>query len=132
MVVLPYLVRNSAQAVAKVPTSLREAALALGLSRVRTIWTVVWPEALSGLVTGMVLSVAVAMGETAPLLYTAEWLQQLPSLHLTHHSVGYLTYVVRTFIQEPYPAATLAYSAGLLLLVLIGGLAVLGRMRQRM
>ncbi|MCL8209336.1 MAG: phosphate ABC transporter permease PstA [Actinomycetia bacterium] len=132
MVVLPYMVRNSAQAVAKVPTSLREAALALGLSRVRTIWTVVWPEALSGLVTGMVLSVAVAMGETAPLLYTAEWSQQLPSLHLTHHSVGYLTYVVWTFVQEPYPEAiALAYTAGLLLLVLIGGLAVLGRMRRR-
>lgn len=132
MVVLPYMVRNSVQAVAKVPHDLREAALALGFSRARTIWTVVWPQALPGLATGMVLSVAVAMGETAPLLYTAEWSEQLPSLHLTHHSVGYLTYVVWTFVQEPYPQAiALAYLAGLLLLGLIGGLAVVGRVRRQ-
>lgn len=131
-VVLPYIIRNTVEAVAKVPAGLRDAARALGFSRARTVWAVVWPEARGGMAAGVLLAMAVAMGETAPLLYTAEWSQSLPSAQLTHHPVGYLTYVVWTYIQEPYPAAVaLAYMAGLLLMGIIGGVAALTRVGGR-
>jgi phosphate transport system permease protein len=54
-----------------VPGGLRESALALGARRWRVIFRVVLPTALSGMVTGMLLAVARASGETAPLLFTA-------------------------------------------------------------
>jgi phosphate transport system permease protein len=54
-----------------VPSSLREAALALGAPRWRVVTKVVLPTSLSGLVTGALLAIARAAGETAPLLFTA-------------------------------------------------------------
>ncbi|MBX5466068.1 MAG: ABC transporter permease subunit [Firmicutes bacterium] len=129
VLVLPYLVRNAQQALDAVPRERQEAALALGFSRAAMVWYVLWPEARGGLATGLVLALGIAMGETAPLLYTAEWSQSLPTWSLTHHAVGYLTYVVWAFVQEPYPqAVALAYLAGLLLTVAVGGIAVFTRL----
>ena len=54
-----------------VPNDLREASLALGVTRARTIISVVLPTASAGIITGIMLAVARAMGETAPLLLTA-------------------------------------------------------------
>jgi phosphate transport system permease protein len=54
-----------------VPDGLREASLALGASRARTVWSVVLPTARSGTTTAVVLGIARAVGETAPLLFTA-------------------------------------------------------------
>ncbi len=126
--VLPYMVRSSYLALGEVPELLRDQALALGFTRTRITWSIVWRGARRGLIGGAILSIAIAMGETAPLIYTASWSDSMPSLALTHHSVGYLTYVVWTFIQQPYPQAiALAYMAGLILVVLVGALAVLGR-----
>jgi len=108
MLSLPYVVRHTLQALDKVPRETVEAALALGFPRYRMIGSVLWPQALPG-IAGL-LALAVAMGESAPLLYTADWSQSVPSWRLTHHPVGYLTYVVWTFIHEPYPSANaLAY-----------------------
>ena len=130
MLSLPYVVRNTVQAFDKVPVEIRDAAKALGFSRARTLWSLMWPYSLSGIATGAILALSVAMGETAPLLYTAEWSDNLPSLALTHHSVAYLTYVVWTFIQQPYPQANaLAYMAGLLLMVVVGAMAFATRFR---
>lgn len=130
MLSMPYVVRNTYQAFEKVPVEIRDAARALGFSRARTIWSLVWPRSFGGIATGSILALSVAMGETAPLIYTAEWSQNLPSLDLIHHSVGYLTYVVWTFIQEPYPQANaLAYMAGLILMVVVGALSFATRIR---
>ncbi len=126
--VLPYMVRTSYLALVEVPSAVREQALALGFSRAQIIWSIMWAGARRGIIGGAILSIAIAMGETAPLIYTASWSDSLPSLALTHHSVGYLTYVVWTFIQQPYPQAiALAYMAGLILVLLVGAMAVLGR-----
>jgi len=131
MLSLPYVVRSTLQAFDKVPPELWESALALGFPRYRIIWSILWPEALAGMGTGAILALSVAMGETAPLLYTADWSQTLPSWHLTHHPVAYLTYVVWTFIQQPYPTANaLAYMAGLLLMVLVGTLSFVTRLKS--
>jgi phosphate transport system permease protein len=70
LLMLPIVIRSSEVVLMLVPSSLREAALALGAPRWRIVWKVVLPTARSGLVTGSLLSVARGMGETAPLLFT--------------------------------------------------------------
>jgi phosphate transport system permease protein len=70
IVMLPLVIRASAEMLRLVPDVLREASAALGVTRSRTIVSVVLPTARSGLITGVMLAVARAMGETAPLLLT--------------------------------------------------------------
>ncbi len=68
ILMLPVVVRNSEEMLKLVPSELREASYALGVPKWRTITKVVLPTAFSGIVTGIVLGIARAMGETAPLL----------------------------------------------------------------
>ena len=70
LLMLPIVIRSSEVVLLLVPSSLREAALALGAPRWRVIQKVVLPTAAPGLVTGSLLAVARGMGETAPLLFT--------------------------------------------------------------
>ncbi|MDF3289674.1 phosphate ABC transporter permease PstA [Streptomyces silvisoli] len=71
LIMLPLIIRATAEVLRLVPVELREASLALGVSRARTIMAIVLPTARSGITTGVMLAVARAMGETAPLLLTA-------------------------------------------------------------
>jgi phosphate transport system permease protein len=71
LLMLPVVTRTSEVVLTLVPASLREAALALGARRWKVLATVVLPTALPGLVTGSLLAIARAAGETAPLLFTA-------------------------------------------------------------
>ncbi len=129
IIMLPYVIRSTDLAVGQVPDELREASLALGASHPRTVSGVVMRAALPGIATGVLLALGIAVGETAPLIYTAGWSQYIPSGALLHSSVGYLTYAVWTFISEPFKAANeLAYAAALLLMVLVLALNVLARL----
>ncbi len=69
VLVLPVIIRSTEEIVRLVPGDLREASLALGIPRWKTIMRVVVPTALSGIVTGVILAMARASGETAPLLF---------------------------------------------------------------
>ena len=71
VLMLPTITRTAEVVLRLVPAGLREASLALGASEFRTTWSVVLPTAQNGLVTAVVLGVARAIGETAPLLVTA-------------------------------------------------------------
>jgi phosphate transport system permease protein len=71
LLMLPVVTRASEVVLNTVPPSLREAGLALGAPRWRIVFRIVLPTALPGLVTGALLGVARAVGETAPLLFTA-------------------------------------------------------------
>ncbi|MDH6128066.1 phosphate ABC transporter permease PstA [Kitasatospora sp. GP82] len=71
LVMLPLVIRATAEVLRLVPDDLREASLALGASHARTIVSIVLPTARSGITTGVLLAVARAVGETAPLLLTA-------------------------------------------------------------
>ncbi len=71
VLMLPIIVRSAEEMLRLVPPSLREASLALGVPRWKTILKVVLPTALPGIVTGIMLAVARVMGETAPVLLTA-------------------------------------------------------------
>ena len=68
LLVLPIIILASREALRTVPGSLREASYALGVTRWRTIRSVVLPMALPGILTGAILSISRAMGETAPLI----------------------------------------------------------------
>lgn len=131
VLVVPYITKTTEVAIRQVPTSYREGAEALGFSSGHMLRKVVLRPALPGIATGMIFAVAIAMGETAPLLYTAGFNNSLPAApwHLTHNPVGYLTYVVYTFFDEPYSSAhELANQAALLLLVLVVALIVIARL----
>ena len=69
LLMLPIVVRSSEVVLNLVPSSLREAALALGAPRWRVVWSVVLPTARSGLITGALLAIARGAGETAPVLF---------------------------------------------------------------
>ena len=71
LLMLPIVIRSAEVILLLVPGALREAALALGAPRWRVIWSIVLPTALPGLLTGTLLAIARAAGETAPLLFTA-------------------------------------------------------------
>jgi phosphate transport system permease protein len=71
LLMLPVVTRSAEVVLLLVPGSLRESALALGAPRWRVIFRIVLPTALPGLVTGVLLAIARAAGETAPLLFTA-------------------------------------------------------------
>jgi phosphate transport system permease protein len=127
IIMLPYIVRTSELALAKVPQELKEGSLALGVTRAATVHAVSLPVALPSILTGILLALGIGVGETAPLLYTAEWSNFNPS-SLWHSPVGYLTYVVWSFIQEPFASAhALAYAAALLLMAGVLALNLLAR-----
>jgi phosphate transport system permease protein len=135
LICLPYICRTTELALGQVPSDLREAAYALGASERRVILRICLPAALPGVLTGILLALAISVGETAPLLYTAGWSNYLWNGQLTHSPIGYLTYAVFTFINEPFATANaLAYAAaflvtGFVLLVNIIARFVLRRQR---
>jgi phosphate transport system permease protein len=127
-IVIPYIVKTTEVSLQQVPTNLREGAAALGLPMVVTLRKVLLPAALPGIVTGLVVALAISTGETAPLLYTAGFSDANPTLHLTQHPIGYLTYVVFTDIQLPSEKAhQLASAAAVVTLILLLLLIFAGR-----
>jgi phosphate transport system permease protein len=130
ILVVPYVTKTTEVAIRQVPTTYREGAEALGFSSGYTLRKAVLRPALPGIATGMIFAVAIAMGETAPLLYTAGFNNSMPAApwHLTHNPVGYLTYIVWTFFDEPNNSAhQLANEAALLLIVLVVALILVAR-----
>jgi phosphate transport system permease protein len=71
LLVLPTVIRSSEEAIAAVPRSYKEGAMALGAGQWHTILTVILPAALPGILTGIVISMGRAAGETAPIIFTA-------------------------------------------------------------
>jgi phosphate transport system permease protein len=117
---VPYIAKTTESALRQVPTSYREGAEALGMSQMRTLVRITMKTAVPGVTTGLLVAVAISVGETAPLLYTAGFSDNMPGLALTHAPVGYLTYAVWTFYNQP--SATfqqLSYDAALILVVLV-------------
>ncbi len=117
---VPYIAKSTEASLRQVPTAYREAAEALGMSPLHAMRRVTLKAALPGITTGLLVALAISIGETAPLLYTAGFTDQLPSLALTHAPVGYLTYAVWTFYNYPANAfQDLSYDAALILIVLV-------------
>jgi phosphate transport system permease protein len=112
IVMLPLVARAAIEVLLLVPQTQREASFALGVSRWRTVLRVVLPAALGGMLTGAVLAVARAAGETAPLLFTSSlyanhvsWdpREPLPSLPLTIFT--YAEQADQTLTEQAWAAA---------------------------
>ncbi|HUY57284.1 MAG TPA: ABC transporter permease subunit [Candidatus Micrarchaeaceae archaeon] len=126
--VLPYVVKTTEVALIQVPTTLRDAGAALGLSRLTTLRRAVLPPAIPAIASGLVVALAISLGETAPLLYTVGFTGQNPTLNLFHSPLGYLTYVV--YLNSTLPTKAeheVAGAAGVVLIVLLLILIGIGR-----
>jgi phosphate transport system permease protein len=120
VLVVPYVAKGTETALRQVPTSYREGAVALGISTGRTLRTIVLKAALPGITTGLLLALAISGGETAPLLLTAGWTDQLPHAALTHQPIAYLTYPVFNFYNSTSThGVQLSYDAAFLLVVMV-------------
>lgn len=128
VICLPYICRTTELALRQVPNDLRDAAYSLGATDRRVILGVCLPAALPAILTGVLLALAVSVGETAPLLYTAGWSNYMWDGHLTHSPIGYLTYAIWTFINEPFASANaLAYAAAFLVTAFVLVINILAR-----
>jgi len=117
IVMLPLIARATQEVLLLVPSSLREASLALGVSRWRTVIGVILPTALSGIVTGGVLALARAAGETAPLLFTTSIFSNAITTDVTHAMPNI---PVLIFIYSEQPDTALHQDAWAAAVVLIG------------
>lgn len=112
IIALPYIARTSEGAIRGVPNRIREAGYALGATPGKVILRITVPMAIPSILTGVLLALAISVGETAPLIYTAGWSSYMWNGRLTHAPIGYLTYVIWAFITEPFAGAhALAYAA---------------------
>jgi phosphate transport system permease protein len=120
IIMLPYITRTTEFALRKVPAEMKEGSFALGASKAATVNKISLRYAAPGIITGILIAISISIGETAPLLYTADFSNYIPSGALTHSAVGYLTYVIWAFINEPFTLAhEQAYVASLLLLLIV-------------
>jgi phosphate transport system permease protein len=138
IVMLPLIARSSQEVLLLVPGSLREAADALGVSRWRTVLTVILPAATGGIATGAILAIARGAGETAPVLICdAGFNAQTTSLN-PFHAVPNVPMYILTIADQAIPDAFAhAWGAAFVLLVLIllanvVGRALLARTRAKM
>ncbi|MCX6561810.1 MAG: phosphate ABC transporter permease PstA [Candidatus Aminicenantes bacterium] len=137
LMTLPWTITASEEALKTVPNSYREGALALGATKWQAIRTNVLPYALPGMLTGTVLGLARAAGETAPIMFTgaAFSLPFLPkSLSDQFMALPYHLYIMATQHHDIAKVRPLAYGTALVLVVLVLGLnmaAVVLRYRLR-
>ncbi|PKL61705.1 MAG: phosphate ABC transporter permease [Methanomicrobiales archaeon HGW-Methanomicrobiales-2] len=119
LMILPTIIRTTEEALRSIPGSLREGSYALGATKWQTIWRVVLPPALPGILTGAILSIGRAAGETAPIMFTAAIFSSrfLPS-SLTEPvmALPYHLFVLTTTVPG---AATQSYGTAFVLLMLV-------------
>jgi phosphate transport system permease protein len=135
IMILPVIITASEEALVAVPQSFREASLALGATQWQTIWKVVLPNAIPGILTGAILGIGRAAGETAPILFTvaAFYLPRLPrSIFDQAMALPYHLYVIAT--QIPNIKMEVKAGVALVLLALVLGInlaAIIIRSRFR-
>jgi phosphate transport system permease protein len=100
IIMLPLISRTTMEVLALVPNNLREASYALGVSKWRTVLSVVLPSAIGGIVTGTTLAVARAAGETAPLLFTCSIFGQIVSTDPSN-SVASIPVIIFEYSEQP-------------------------------
>ena len=122
LMTLPWTITASEEALKNVPNSYREGALALGATKWQTIKTNVLPYAISGMLTGTILGLSRAAGETAPILFTgaAFYLPHLPkSLFDQFMALPYHLYIMSTQHHSISKVRPIAYGTALVLIALV-------------
>jgi phosphate transport system permease protein len=122
---LPVIIGSAEEALRAVPDTFREASLGLGATKWQTIYRVVLPAALPGILTGAILGISRAAGETAPIMFTAAvfFTPSLPtSIFDEIMALPYHIYVLATAGTEIEATRHLQYGTALVLIVLVLGL----------
>ncbi|MHB1376979.1 MAG: phosphate ABC transporter permease PstA [Candidatus Humimicrobiaceae bacterium] len=136
LMVLPIIITSTEEALKAVPDTYRQASLALGASKWQTVSKVVLPQALSGIITGSVIGIGRAAGETAPIIFTVAAFSTpgLPnSIFDQVMALPYHLYVLAT--QVTNPPKDIQWGTALILLILVLFFSVTGsiiRVRQRL
>ena len=130
IMILPLIMRTTEEALKSVPDSFREGSFGLGAGRLRTVFRIVLPSAVPGILSGIILSVGRIVGETAALIYTAGTVAQTPTS---------LTDSARTLSVHMYALSSEglhtneAYATALILLVMVIGInALAGRLAKKL
>jgi phosphate transport system permease protein len=139
--VLPYIVKTTEVALRQVPTALREASAGLGISRNRSVARILLPTAVPGIVSGLIIALAISTGETAPLLFTVSYSPSAPlfgtNMFIHNHPVAFLNYVTFQDISQPgagyhsQAAAAAFVTLVILLILIIAGRIVSNRARRK-
>ncbi len=137
LLTLPVTITASEEALKSVPDSYREGALALGATKWQSILTNVLPSAIPGMMTGLILGLSRAAGETAPILFTgaAFYLPRVPgSVFSQFMALPYHLFILSTQHHSPDQVRPLAYGTALVLILLVAMMnmaAVIIRARYR-
>jgi phosphate transport system permease protein len=137
VIMLPLIARSTQEVLELVPGHLREASFALGVSRWRTVLSVVLPTAVGGIATGATLAVARAAGETAPLLFTTSVVPTTVSTDVTQ-AMASIPLTIFQYAEAPDPALNnQAWAAAFVLIVFVlfvnlGSRAALARSRRKL
>ena len=129
VMMVPVITRTTEEIIRLVPNSIREASLGLGVSRWKTIMRVVVPTALSGIITGVLLSVARVAGETAPLILTILGTNFPISQNIFDGPSTTLSLQIYQLGGQPSPEVVeVAWGAALLLVLMVLGLSLAARL----
>jgi phosphate transport system permease protein len=134
VLMIPIVVRSTEEMLRIVPNSLREASYALGVSKARTIVSVVLPTALGGIVTGVMLAIARIVGETAPLLITAGVVTSLNTNPFDGRMANLAVFAFNSYKSPgvpPEPSIDRAWTAALVLIAIVMILNVAARLVHR-
>ncbi|HEY7730943.1 MAG TPA: phosphate ABC transporter permease PstA [Gaiellaceae bacterium] len=127
ILMLPMVARATQEVLEIVPRSLREASLALGVTRWRTTWSIILPSAIGGILTGVVISVARVAGETAPLLFTSAIAANAVSFDVSN-ALPTLPVTIFVFSESPSPdEQAAAWAAALVLIAFVLVLNILAK-----
>lgn len=135
VLMLPTIILTAEDAIHMVPSKMKEAAVGMGATETQTVWMVLLPTAFPGILTGIVLAIARAAGETAPLLFTAlfsnYWLVSHGRLDLTQPTAS-LAVLIYNFASMPFEnQVELAWAAALVLVLLVLATNLLGQALSR-
>ena len=135
ILMLPTIILTSEDAIRMVPARMKEAATGMGATSAQTVWMVLLPTAVPGILTGVMLAVARAAGETAPLLFTAlfsnYWLWSQGRAELMQPTAS-LAVLIYNFAGTPFEnQVELAWAAALVLVLLVLAANLIGQSLSR-
>ncbi|MFR3787788.1 MAG: phosphate ABC transporter permease PstA [Agathobaculum desmolans] len=118
IMILPLIMRTAEEALMAVPDSFREASFGLGAGRLRTVFRIVLPSAMPGILSGVILGIGRIVGETAALIFTAGTMAQIPGLLQSGRTLAIHMYVLSgegLHMNEAYATAVVLLAVVLLM-----------------